>query len=384
MNPNDVVDSAQALRDRNSNTLQAMMRSNARDAPTNRTYNGYEGRYIKFVMNDPNREHFNLREGCYVSEEALKAFFLKEGEKDYRPQNINRIAHGLDILVKAENALDLLGEGNKGGQSIRYGPLKETIQTCYDSVLLNHNKKIEEEDADPHKDLPTDIISEESQSKVLMKLLSKHSPSWADTASSWAMQSMVLMRFSSTRKVTLAKLVVLHQFPPHGIETPHDTKTWESVKNSKVDGRILGMIIPKREQLKKNKSVDLLDTEVVGGYRHKRHERCYHGILAFRIFELLNTDKDVSFMAKNAVPVGKMHWSMVNIFDFKYDGANKAFKKAVEDADVERWLKVTHMRYVHLILVHIFFTNLKKNSDARGLQHIQLISCMIDALFYFL
>ena len=177
-----------------------------------------------------------------------------------------------------------------------------------------------------------------------MNLLSKHGPSWADTASSWAMQSMVLMRFSSTKKVTLAKLVVLHQFPPHGIETPHDTKTWESVKNSKVDGRILGMIIPKREQLKKNKSVDLLDTEVVGGYRHKRHERCYHGILAFRIFELLNSEKNVSFMAKDAVPVGKTHWSTVNIFAFKYDGANKAFKKAIEDVEVERWLKVTHMR----------------------------------------
>ena len=344
MNPNPDVDSAQALSERNNNALQAIIRSNARDAPTNRTYTAYEDRYIKFVKNHEDRHAFNLPEGRYICESALVMFFMKESEKSYRPENINRIAHGLDVLAKAENATYLMGQGKKGGLSLRYGCLKDAIEGCFERVRLNHTRKVVEEDEDPHDSLPTDIISEESQSKVLSNLLSKHSPSWADTASSWAMQSALLMRFSSTKKVTLAKLVVLHQFPPHGIETPHDTMTWESVKNKKVDGRILGMIIPKREQIKKNKSVDLLATEVVGGYRHKRHERCYHGILAFRIFEMLNGEKGISFMCKDSVPEGKQHWSTVNIFDFGYDGANKAFKKAREDVQVEKWLKVTHMR----------------------------------------
>ena len=81
----------------------------------------------------------------------------------------------------------------------------------------------------------------------------------------------------------------MNDLPPHGIETTrtHDTEIWESV-GEKTDGRILGIIIPPCGQLKKMKTRDCLKPEAVGGYRHKRYERCYHGIIGFVLLERLN------------------------------------------------------------------------------------------------
>ena len=47
---------------------------------------------------------------------------------------------------------------------------------------------------------------------------------------------------------------------------------------------------------------------------------------------------------KTSLQVGEVHWTDIEIFHYKYDAANKAFKKARELAKVDHWLKSTHMR----------------------------------------
>ena len=84
-------------------------------------------------------------------------------------------------------------------------------------------------------------------------------------------------------------------------------------------------------------------SEVTGGYRHTRYERCYIGIMSFILLQKVNdTSKHVSFKA--TAPAGTEHWSDVKIFDICYSAANKSFKTAMESAGVGEWLKVTHMR----------------------------------------
>ena len=95
----------------------------------------------------------------------------------------------------------------------------------------------------------------------------------------------------------------------------------------------------------------MLRSEVVGGYRHKRYERCYHGIIGFVLLEKLNEGQGISFLKRDSVPDGSIHRTEIPIFHYKYDAANKAFKRARELASVDNWLKSTHMRFVHVLYV---------------------------------
>ena len=76
---------------------------------------------------------------------------------------------------------------------------------------------------------------------------------------------------------------------------------------------------------------DALKAEV-GGYRHNRYERCYHGIIGFVLLERLNDGQAISFMSKNFVPTRERQ---VPIIHYKYDAVNKAFKRARELAEVD-------------------------------------------------
>ena len=96
----------------------------------------------------------------------------------------------------------------------------------------------------------------------------------------------------------LNRLKLQHDLPPQGIETPHDTEAWGSVSGNS-DGKVLGIVIPPSDQIKKNSFKDNLRSEIVGGYRHKRYERCYHGILGFVLLERLNEGREISFLRKN-------------------------------------------------------------------------------------
>ena len=130
-------------------------------------------------------------------------------------------------------------------------------------------------------------------------------------------------------------------------QTPHDTISWSDPHDLNVngtDGSVLGIIIPRIDQIKKNTAVENLKPEVVGGYRHKRYERCYHGILAFVILEKLQNGLSISFLRKDATPDNKEHWTDIKLFLFQYDAARKAFENARELANVDKWQKSTHFR----------------------------------------
>ena len=170
-------------------------------------------------------------------------------------------------------------------------------------VATNNRIKVQNADECAHTNLPTNIISQEDISRMCVDRISSGHGNWQRTAATLSTCSSTLMRFENARKMTIDKLIVLTNCPPHGIETPHDTRTWESTRTlASADGNVLGMIIPKTDQIKKNKKVENIRTEVTGGYRHKRYERCYHAIIAFSTLEILQfLNAKVSFLAKDAV-----------------------------------------------------------------------------------
>ena len=56
---------------------------------------------------------------------------------------------------------------------------------------------------------------------------------------------------------------------------------------------------------------------------------------------------NVSFFAKEYVPEGSVHWSELQIFHEHYHSARSAYVKTRAEADVNKWEKETHFRYVH-------------------------------------
>ena len=329
---------------RNQAAVEEMSRVNAHSNKSNRTYDSIEKRFKQFVDGYENgRGLFLLQPGEYMSEHSINSYLLeKEQLRVVQKNSVQKTIYALDHMVKKEGKLYLFGD-LPGSKTIANGPCSNTITETLNTVRNSYERKVKEAEECPQNNLPTNIIKEREQSDVLMQLLSKSNQFWGDTASTWATASSTLMRFDSAKRVTLNKLIVLKDLPPHGIETPHDTQSWDSVQ-SHVDGRIIGMVIPPLEQLKKNQKIENLRPEVVGCYRHKRHERCYQGIISFRIFELLNSGTLISFCAKDHVPEGYTHWSTIKLFHYKYAAANKSFKQAMDVAKVKRWIKVTHMR----------------------------------------
>ena len=83
---------------------------------------------------------------------------------------------------------------------------------------------------------------------MLSKLLGRHDKNWADTAVAFATTTQTLLRFDNAGKLSLSKLYVLATLPPYGTATPHDCVGWDDVR-SKIDGRILGCIIPPSDQI---------------------------------------------------------------------------------------------------------------------------------------
>ena len=286
-----------------ANNMAAVAAMNAQrigEQEGNRTYKGEVNRYKRWVeQNDPDRSRFGIPPSKHISVDALASYYLEvHALRAVQTKTAMKSIYALNQLAMKEQATHVLG-GERN--SIEFGPAGTAITAALKSIRANYvRKKSAEDDQCPHDKLPTNIISQEQQSIVLSMVLSRHDSGWADTASTWATVANTLIRFESIKKIRLNKLKVLNDLPPHGIETPHDTETWESVRK-KTDGRILGIIIPLCDQIKKMKTRDCLKPEAVGGYRHQRYERCYHGIIGFVLLERLNDGQLISLKKRHVL-----------------------------------------------------------------------------------
>lgn len=240
---------------------------------------------------------------------------------------------------------------------------------------------------DPHEKLTTNIVSQEELSRVLCHLLSREEQ-WERTATKISSLSTTLIRHNNSVKITFSKLVYINRLPPNGITTPHDSERWESIEDPFAE--MLGFIIPPQDQIKKNGSYGQKRTEVVGGFCHKRYERCFIGMIAMSLlvkFQNVEYTKHVSFLAQEDETDGQLqdtinktqhegildsddeddeddedddgnddtedvivvdeqnlHWRHHQIFQKGYQSTYRAVRKAFQRAGVPFWEKVTHLR----------------------------------------
>ena len=330
-----------ALAITNQNACRDLAASNAGVAPTNRTYAGIEKHFKKFVDGYEDRISFEIPPpgppDRYISPNSVCTYFLNaQKARVVASGSMDKVVYALDKLAKREKSdLHPLLDSECAG----------VIQQVFEHVSAKKEAKLKDDakDNDPHESNPMNIISQESISRVMDKCLAL-SKGWANRTVVWALTTVLLIRYDSACRLTLQKIFVCKDLPPHGIETPHDAFDWGEI-SPPCDGLMLGILVPPSDQIKRNKKGQALQAEACGAYRHKRVERCVRGIIGFSLFDRFDQiGPSISFLARNKVPRGSTHWSEINLFDLKYSAANKAYKKMMDDANVERWMKVTHMR----------------------------------------
>ena len=336
MNENENENENETLQAQNARAAARVQASAAAQAKGNRTYKTETQKYQAWVDSFRNRGgDLNIPVASnYVSKDAIETYFTQvQIHRKCKRSTAEKTCLALNKLVTLE-------ESDLG--DIRTGETGKVVNSILDHISHEYERKAAGTKTCPHESKPTDIIEQMEISKVLSRLLGRHDQNWADTAVAFAITTQTLLRFDNAGKLTLSKLYILNSLPPYGTETPHDSDGWEDVQ-SEVDGRILGCIIPPSDQIKKNNNHQNRMSEVTGGYRHKRCERCYIGIMAFILLQKLNDgNRQISFDA--IAPDGMEHWSNVRLFDICYSAANKSFKTALEKAGVGEWLKVTHLR----------------------------------------
>jgi len=264
--------------------IAALMQTLAQDTEMNRTYTNCAKRYMKYVTTQKadKLELFELPAGKYVSVIAVEHFFLDFILKETTgtSRNAMKYLYPIPHLSTAEGTNLSLNDLNT----------KVIKDVCR---LLNKKKEAREDAADKEgkgpdsqeKMLSTEIVSQQGLSNVLSKLLESEKQ-WERTATKISTLSTTLLRHNSSLKVNLGKLC-LSYLHPDGDDIPHDFEVYDCKGEP-----VLGIIRPKKDQEKRqNTPYDEKRDEVLGGFRHKRHERCFIGIIAMSLFAKFNDEK---------------------------------------------------------------------------------------------
>jgi len=357
----------------------------------NKTYDMYEKKYITWFNEQlPDKKRlFNLKEPHHmVTVTAGEHFFLEVvAIRRLTAQSALKWLYALPKLSARE------------GSNFTIAQMKTA--TIHQQLALINARCVKRDKADDdagrgadgqEKMLSTEIVTQDSLSKVLSKLLESERK-WESTAAEISILSITLMRHDSILKVTLGKLYLTYK-SPDGDTTPHDMRNYNMCNREPV----LGIIVPKLDQVKKQtRDYSQRRIEVHGGFRHKRHERDYIGIVAMSLFVRLNnfTTKNVHFLKNdgaataaspshnNAAPIDDIAaagaapaaeeedeneeiaantrsdapnspniisndrnnlWRRLKVFPKDYTSSHSAYKAAFEAAKVPKWEKVTHLK----------------------------------------
>jgi hypothetical protein len=332
-----------ALEHINETRLSIIHRQNSetRASESNRTYNNEQRRFMRWVDEYPDKASLLIPDpgypSLYLSTNSVNTYYLESMKQRCITRGTAEKAH------HALNKLAVQERSPLAPDITKHPDTANVIETVLTYINDMHKKRKEQDavEADPHEDNPTAIINQEELSNVMMVRLAKAS-NWLDCAVVWCISSLTGARFKSVQQLKTGKMIVIKNLPPHGIETPHDGKSWDSTRQA-CDCRMLGFLVPPYDQIKRPRTNKRQErkTECLGAYRHKRFERCMIGICGFTLLERLN-EMNITFL-KNA-PNGYIKWNAVPLFERKYTTVRKTFKEAMAEAGVPEWGKVTHMR----------------------------------------
>ena len=271
------------IEEQNQQDAQVLLQETVPDEASNSCYLNHENKFKHWVANHPRLAEFNIPvpgpPDKHVSAASVGKYFVEV-------QGTRCVARGtMDKVVYAINKL-AAREGSDVAPDIRQGTCGETVRNILEAVANKKEDQVQTNAAikDPHDDNPLNVLSQQQVSKVMLTRL-QNGNNWADLVTVWAITTVTLLRFDSACQLTLNKLYLCEDKPPHGIKTPHDHEQWED-PHEKVDGRLLAFLIPGTDQKKKNMKHQLRQMEVVGCYRHKRVELSSWNN-QFRIFNTL-------------------------------------------------------------------------------------------------
>jgi|AntRauTorckE5430_2_1112549.scaffolds.fasta_scaffold04680_4 hypothetical protein len=333
---------------------EELTRATIVNTPLNTKYTKEVKKFKKWVLDHPEREQelHVILPNHYITKASIETFYL-EHEKDRIVQHptLLKTVYALNRLAAAEDARDVKLDDHS--YDIREGTTGKVVKSVIEHVRGEYERDLQAKEVNVHavENDPYRIINQQEVSDVMLTQLKGAKNHNVDAITAWAITTTTLMRFDSASIVTIDKLKVVEDLPPHGIYTPFDgEKRWASSTDPDTDSRLLGIIVPPADQKKKNNQAK--KPEGVGAYRHKRFERCAIGLIAFAFFDKCSrTGAKISFLKREHVPANKVHWKDVKLFDLNYGTAHNQYARMLENAGVGKWKKVTHMISTFLFML---------------------------------
>jgi len=251
----------------------------------NGTYQSAIRRYKRYI--DKERllarklQDLNLRPGKYFSLEASNEFFVDEiSRTDINSTSAMKYLYGLHKLAIFENF-----EIDEDTLYRKYRIIQDQIKI----MNMRQNKKDKRAAAsglidDQARMLSTDIVTPHEISQVNFHALSVNE--WRTACPKINTMFACLVRHKSTLKISMGKLRIVLRNPDGSCSFPDDGEEFKSEGEP-----VLAFIVPNYDQIKRNntKQYTKRRTEVTGGFRNRRYELCYIGMLAMKILVDFNS-----------------------------------------------------------------------------------------------
>lgn len=276
---------------------------------------------------DDERENGRIPAGPkYITRENVDLYFAEVVA--FKNTTTDTAARVAQALQKYADVLEHQGEA-------RFVVRNDSVNTSLKAQKSRHEAAIANNDEDPHKNLPTAVISPGEHMKALHSIVVRRD--WQDFQLSWNMCDATFIRNSSFRKLRLCDLKLdkeSHGPPPNGGPGRRRSMSY-----------VLRPGGAHKDRFKY--------THMVGNWRHKEWIRCPTGALAVNLMVRLRYihHNELNFLVPaddEAAETRPMWWKkrLVQRWpegDPGYKAAAKAYKEVLT-ANAINFCKVTHLR----------------------------------------
>ena len=184
--------------------------------------------------------------------------------------------------------------------------------------MQHYGNKIAALIADPHANLPTDVLSDEDYDRAYDTILKRIN--WEDLHLSWTTCDQTCVRFGSFAKFKLADIRLDRAHGP-----PKDTGPGKK--------QMVSIILRPRGVHKDRYK----NTKVVGSWRHKKVYRCSTGAIAMSLMVRFRNDPNLLSMNFYKNANGTVDWWKIP-FRMRWNGKGKtadaAYRSVLNEADI--------------------------------------------------
>jgi len=275
MNPQQPITTADVAEQARVNTLNNSQRSRrANDSTYVREWRNY--RAWVTLKRAQNLIPYGLK---YITRENIDLYFSEVvAHRRINPDSARRVVSSLQRYADDEEYCD-------GSETFRIE--SPSVKRALETHSSDFHKRQQLVAEDPHNNLPTDILSEETEIRMLS--FAAESANWKDMMLCWTACEQMHLRNHSVRKFALPHLRFGATHGPNKRQENPDDDNYGAGWGM-TDFGMMSYILDKHVHKTRDRR-----KRVTGAWHHRHHPRCSSGNLAMNLFCRLYSDYDLNF-----------------------------------------------------------------------------------------